>query len=323
MLSLALLFPLGARALADALAPAPGATGLPGAGAIVPAPAPAYVELTVIASTTFANSGTEPVRRGEVTIPLMAIPQSPNQVILAEVITPAPLQVTTDELGNRAGVFDLAGIAPGGSLVVRQQYRLRIWGSGGAGSSGPVLEAHLKPGPKIESTAPEIVAIAAALAGGEDLAVQTRVARAFARTRELLRYDAAAASRNAGALIALEAGSGVCEDYACLFVALCRAMNVPARVVIGWGRDFDTARGAWGHQGSELRGTRHAWAEAYLPGQGWVTFDPTHDRAGISGIAQATVGPGTLIADTYQDRSITGRYVGGRLEITRNQRVSW
>jgi transglutaminase-like putative cysteine protease len=294
------------------------ATARPAAAA-----APAYVELTVVMNTTFANTGPDAVRRGEVTVPLMAVPQSANQVVLAETITPTPTHVSTDELGNRAGNFDLAGIAPGEALVVRQEYRLRIWGNGGAGLVGPVLAAHLKPQAKIESAAPEIAAIAAALTGGQDLAVETKIARAFAKTRELLRYDSNSATRNTGALTALGGGSGVCEDYACLFVAICRAMGVPARVVTGWGRDYNTARGAWGADGRELRGFRHAWAEAFVPGKGWITFDPTHDRAGISGVAKGSLGPGTLICDNYGDRSITGKYVGGRLQVTRNQRVSW
>lgn len=277
--------------------------------------------MTVVMLTTLANAGTDAVRRGEVTVPLMALPQSANQVILSEKITPAPLEVTLDTLGNRAARFDLTGIAAGSSLVIRQEYRVRIWGAGGTGEVGPVVAQHLAPQPKIESDASEITAIAATIAraGGS---IEDKLSRAFAHTRELLRYDSASPARNQGALMALANGSGVCEEYASLFVALARAMDIPARMVTGWGRDLNTARQAWGN-GSELRGYRHAWAEAYLPHLGWVTFDPTHNRAGIALPGVKALGAGTLITDNYGDRSITGKYVGGKIQVTRSQQISW
>ncbi len=61
--------------------------------------------------------------------------------------------------------------------------------------------------------------------------------------------------------------AGVCQDFAHLFVAVARAMGVPARYVSGYihvpsGRASTTAS--------------HAWAEAWVPGRGWVGFDATH-----------------------------------------------
>ncbi len=69
-----------------------------------------------------------------------------------------------------------------------------------------------------------------------------------------------------------ETRRGFCEHYAGSFVFLLRAAGIPARVVVGY-------------QGGEinpLTGTvlvhqfdAHAWAEAWLAGEGWVRFDPT------------------------------------------------
>ena len=57
------------------------------------------------------------------------------------------------------------------------------------------------------------------------------------------------------------AGQGVCRDLAHLGIALCRALCIPARMVVGY-----------------LYGLRpmdfHAWFEAYVGGR-WYTFDPT------------------------------------------------
>lgn len=61
------------------------------------------------------------------------------------------------------------------------------------------------------------------------------------------------------------AGQGVCRDLAHLGIALCRALCIPARMVVGY-----------------LYGLRpmdfHAWFEAYVGGR-WYTFDPTQPEA--------------------------------------------
>lgn len=279
------------------------------------------VEFTLVMSTTFHNSGDAAVRSGRVTVPLKAPPQAPSQALLWERITPTPVAVTTDALGNRAAEFDLAGIAPGDSLEVRGEYRLISWGSGGEGSSGPVLPAHLRSAAKIESGAPEIRLLAQAATRGETEPA-AKLARLFNRTRELLQYDEDSPVRNHGALAGLGAGTGVCEEYASLFVAMARAVEIPARLVIGFGRDRNSAEDAWGDGGS-VREHRHAWAEAYLPDHGWVTFDPTFNRSGLSGVGAASVASGTLIADNYGDRSVKGSYLGGVIEVSRRQTLVW
>src|SRR5256884_5249696 len=61
--------------------------------------------------------------------------------------------------------------------------------------------------------------------------------------------------------------AGVCQDFAHLFIAVARAMGVPARYVSGY---------------IHLRGDNttftasHAWAEAWVPGRGWIGVDATH-----------------------------------------------
>ena len=57
--------------------------------------------------------------------------------------------------------------------------------------------------------------------------------------------------------------TGVCRDFAHLGVTFCRALNIPARLVVGYAR-FD-----------EPPPDFHAMFEAYLGGR-WVMFDPTH-----------------------------------------------
>ncbi len=61
---------------------------------------------------------------------------------------------------------------------------------------------------------------------------------------------------------ALEGGGGVCQDYAHIFLALCRLAGFPARYVAGM---------------MVGEGATHAWAEVWIDGA-WVGFDPTNNR---------------------------------------------
>ena len=64
----------------------------------------------------------------------------------------------------------------------------------------------------------------------------------------------------------LELRAGVCQDFAHLFIAVARAMGVPARYVSGY-IHFAGDRGA--------TTASHAWAEAWVPGKGWIGYDAT------------------------------------------------
>ena len=69
----------------------------------------------------------------------------------------------------------------------------------------------------------------------------------------------------------LDLGRGSCRDFAVLFVEAARSLGFGARVVSGY--NFAPAL-----QGQA--GTTHAWAEVFLPGAGWITFDPTNRQLG-------------------------------------------
>lgn len=71
----------------------------------------------------------------------------------------------------------------------------------------------------------------------------------------------------------LEKKSGTCRDYALLFIEAARALGFGARFVSGYLYDPALDGGGEAVQGA---GATHAWAEVYLPGAGWVEFDPTN-----------------------------------------------
>lgn len=68
---------------------------------------------------------------------------------------------------------------------------------------------------------------------------------------------------------------GSCRDFAVLFVDAVRSLGFGARIVSGYlyDPDLDT-------RGSAGAGSTHAWAEVYVPGAGWITFDPTNRSVG-------------------------------------------
>ena len=68
--------------------------------------------------------------------------------------------------------------------------------------------------------------------------------------------------------------SGTCRDFATLFIEAARVLGFGARFVTGYLYDPALDRGA--DAGVAGAGATHAWAEVYLPGPGWVEFDPTN-----------------------------------------------
>jgi transglutaminase-like putative cysteine protease len=66
---------------------------------------------------------------------------------------------------------------------------------------------------------------------------------------------------------------GTCRDYAHLMLEACRELGIAARFVTGYLYDPKLDGGSVGMTGA---GSTHAWAEVYLPGAGWVPYDPTN-----------------------------------------------
>ena len=68
-------------------------------------------------------------------------------------------------------------------------------------------------------------------------------------------------SERLGAVAAYRMREGDCDEFSDLFITLCRTCRIPARRVVGL---------VVNKNGFE----NHAWAEVYIPGAGWVPFDP-------------------------------------------------
>ena len=72
----------------------------------------------------------------------------------------------------------------------------------------------------------------------------------------------------------IQLGSGTCRDFALLFMEAARRLGFAARFVTGY--LHDEASEPDGGKDMTGGGATHAWADIFVPGAGWVEFDPTN-----------------------------------------------
>ena len=99
----------------------------------------------------------------------------------------------------------------------------------------------------------------------------------------------------------LERKSGTCRDYALLFIEAARSLGFGARFVTGY--LYDPA--LEGGEAAQGAGATHAWTEIYLPGAGWIEFDPTNGLVAGENLIRVAV-----TRDPAQAAPITGSYSG-------------
>lgn len=95
----------------------------------------------------------------------------------------------------------------------------------------------------------------------------------------------------------IDRGWGSCRDFAVLFAEAARCLGFGARIISGYLYNRDG--------GPVGAGTTHAWAEIFVPGAGWITFDPTNRAVGGYNLIPLAVG--RVIA---QVMPMTGTFLG-------------
>jgi transglutaminase-like putative cysteine protease len=118
-------------------------------------------------------------------------------------------------------------------------------------------------------------------------------------------YDRAVTNVYSSVDEVLELRAGVCQDFAHLFIAVARAMGVPARYVSGYIHSPGVAAGSGQAAVGNVASASHAWAESWVPGKGWVGYDATHPvRTSVNHVRVA-------VGRDYSDAAPTrGIYVG-------------
>jgi transglutaminase-like putative cysteine protease len=99
----------------------------------------------------------------------------------------------------------------------------------------------------------------------------------------------------------LQMGTGSCRDYAWLFIELARRLGFAARFVTGYIHDRSLEAGGI----TSVVGLTHAWAEVFIPNDGWVEFDPTNNLVADRQLLRVAV------ARVPEDASpVSGSYIG-------------
>ncbi|WP_131114570.1 transglutaminase family protein [Lichenihabitans psoromatis] len=94
---------------------------------------------------------------------------------------------------------------------------------------------------------------------------------------------------------------GTCRDFAVLMIEAARALGLAARFVSGY-LNVPSDAGDTSHKGG---GNTHAWCQIYLPGAGWVEFDPTNGIVGNRDLIRVAVA-----RDPRQAVPLSGTYFG-------------
>lgn len=192
---------------------------------------------------------------------------SPEQSIHAESLTTLPPGLPVERWVDPLGTRTLRVNAPPGPFSIRYVARAVVERWQGNENAQEVEAARLP-----LDTLPFLVGSryvesemiyhdALAWIGAQDRGWR-RVERVCQWVRDNVRYAIGTSQANGTARDVLASRTGVCRDYAHVSIALCRALGIPARLVVGhvW---WDTPPPDF-----------HALFEAWLDGQ-WVLFDPT------------------------------------------------
>ena len=105
----------------------------------------------------------------------------------------------------------------------------------------------------------------------------------------------------------LDRRRGSCRDFAVLMMEAARALGIAARFVSG----YVYVPSAEGEEPRLGGGATHAWCQIYLPGAGWVEFDPTNGLIGGKDLIRVAVA-----RDPAQAAPLTGTYFGSREDQT-------
>jgi transglutaminase-like putative cysteine protease len=211
----------------------------------------------------------------------------------------APIATYFDGLGNICGFSSRRGPMEG--VVISVAGRVRTEETDGLvkGADEPLPPAYFLRRTAATGASDTIRALAADAMKGET--GRAALSSLMAAVRERMAYAPSQRHTDVTAEAALGAGRGSAKDLAHVFIAAARHAGAPARYVGGY-----LWRGAEDHD--ELFAA-HAWAEAYVQGEGWASFDPA--VGAWSGAAHIRVAVGL---DHRQAAPISGLWRGEGVE---------
>jgi transglutaminase-like putative cysteine protease len=108
-----------------------------------------------------------------------------------------------------------------------------------------------------------------------------------------------------GPLETLDRGWGSCRDFAVLFAEAVRTLGFGARIVSGY-----LFNPSGDNLGSADAGSTHAWVEVFVPGAGWISFDPTNRSVGAANLV-----PVAVARKIEQVAPVTGSFHGRSADV--------
>ena len=123
-----------------------------------------------------------------------------------------------------------------------------------------------------------------------------------AAIKQQFKYAARDAEGVRAPLETLSLGSGSCRDFALFMMEAARSLGLAARFVSGYLYDESLIGAAGGMVGG---GATHAWVQVFLPGAGWVEYDPTNALVGGRNLIRVAVA-----RDASQAVPVAGTFIG-------------
>ncbi len=221
---------------------------------------------------TIVNRSPIPVS-GELFVPLIKNETARHYVILHNISSSQTLHETflNDSSGNRYSHLDNLEIGGKQTFSLELDYYVLSFSIHylvnsslveNYDTSSETYKGDVEPEELIESSNSSIISLAYNLTNDVD-SWHEKAVRIYDFVYRHMHYEEQDEER--GALWALENGAGDCSEYSYLFVALCRAAGIPAKIQAGFAF----------HHSSETLENGHMWAEYYLQNYGWIPVDVT------------------------------------------------
>lgn len=205
-------------------------------------------------------------------------------------IKPAPDEIREDDYGNLCAYYDVSGYQPGRILKVEIQRKFKVYTFEKEVSvrSEATVDSenriYVEEQTRVDSEDDDIIAKAKDITQGLSSDYKKALAL-FEYVNTEMEYTTASTYANKGSLSALKNEKGVCEEFATLYAALCRAIEIPCKVVEGYRYEkklvkdseiiFDNEIGQYvlTEPEYEYELLNHVWNEIWLDDYGWLPVD--------------------------------------------------
>lgn len=241
-------------------------------------------DVTHITTYSYAN----PVTFGEHRAMFLARPGARGRIISHSVKTSLPSRIywTMDALSNNVVVMEFP--EPGKDLTFTFQFRAVSFGSKGVeyfpllprAEEVPVqytpdewVDLSMYMRPHAEDRDASVAAWAKRFVAGDQDQTSDLLKRMLDTINKDFSYQAREAEGTQSPGETLRSKSGTCRDYAWLMIEALRRLGFACRFVSGYLYDKALDGGEAGMIGS---GATHAWLSVFLPGAGWLHYDPTN-----------------------------------------------